>query len=690
MSDAGSGLAFEVLDPAPVGVAVTRGPDHRLVYTNAVYRAQHAHHPGGEVPFEEAFAEFVRRHYRDSFDHVHDTGEPIVTTAAPAVSDDEDTDEGGDEGEGERFFTSSLSRIVFGPGDYGVLVVVLEVTEQITAARQVEAVAEERSRILRRFQSLIRVSAQIVWVTSRDGYVHEPSPSWQRVTGQPWEDYRGQGWLRMVHPDDRPATVKSWWGAVTTGTETWEHVYRLRTADGAYRHFQLRAVPVREDGEVVEWVGTSTDIEQQWQEQRRQRLLDSAAAATAQLRSLEEMLGALADVIVPELADGCGVHLVTDLTGGRHGSPFIVERVATAARSGLTRLPTRNEEHLPAGNAFVTAARRRRPILKTFPAGSPPPDLAPTGTQGWLAASGANCLLILPVVVDGVVPAVVSVVTCGDRTPISRRDIGLLTQMFGHAHDALSSAIRFQRAQQTALALQYGLLAEPPRLPGLRIVARYWASPSAAEVGGDWYDSFVLPDGAPALAIGDVAGHDLNAAVTMSQLRNMLRALAMDRREPPGEILTRLNVAMESLDEDITATCVFARVEAGAGGRLLRYAVAGHPPPLLVTPGGAGRFLEGAAGPLLGLPLDVPRTSTGELLPPGSTLLLYTDGLVERPGEHLDDGLERLRRLAASLAEEPVDTFCDRLLSELPTTGLDDIAILALRLPGEDRPSPPR
>ncbi|NUR91971.1 MAG: PAS domain-containing protein, partial [Nonomuraea sp.] len=523
MGGAGSGLAFEVLDPAPVGVAVTRGPDHRLVYTNAVYRAQHAHQAGGGTPYDEVFAEFVRRHYGAQFDRVHDTGEPLVTTAEPAVAGEHD--------EHERFFTSSLSRVVFGPGDYGVLVVVLEVTEQITAARQVAAVAEERSRILRRFQSLIRVTAQIVWVTTRDGFVHEPSPSWQRVTGQPWEEYRGQGWLQMVHPDDRQATVRSWWQAVTTGTDVWEHVYRLHTVGGAYRHFQLRAVPIREDGEVVEWVGSCTDIEQEWQERRRQRLLDAAAAETAQLRSLEEMLGALAGVIVPELADGCGVHLVTDLPGDRHGGPFVVERVATAARPGLTLLPTRNEEHLPDGNAFMTAARSRRPIVKTFPAGSPPPDLAPSVTQRWLVENAANSLLILPVVVDGMVPALVSAVTCGDRPPISSGDIGLLSQMFGHAHDALSGAIRYQRAQQTALALQYSLLAEPPALPGLRIVARYWASPSAAEVGGDWYDSFVLPDGAPAIAIGDVAGHDLGAAVNMSQLRNMLRALAMDRRE---------------------------------------------------------------------------------------------------------------------------------------------------------------
>ncbi|WP_082310840.1 SpoIIE family protein phosphatase [Nonomuraea sp. SBT364] len=669
------GLPFEMLDPAPVGVAVTRGRKHRLIYCNEVYRSV-VSVPRGGMPVEEAFAAFVLPYYRGRFDRVYATGEPVIATAEPAVQIP------GNRALGERFFTFSLSRVVHGAGEYGVLVVLLDVTEQTSAAHRVSAVAEERRRFLRRYESLMRVSADIFWVASRDGYVSEPSPSWERVTGQPWEGHRGQGWLRMVHPDDRQATIQSWSRAVGRTTELWEHVYRLRTVEGGYRHFQLRAVPICEHGEVVEWVGTCTDIEQQWQDQRRQRLLDRAASATVQLRSLEEMLGALADVIVPELADGCGVYLVTDLIDERPGgAPFVVERLATAARPGMRRLPPYSEEQLSAANAFVKAARSRRPLLEMFPAGSPPPNVAPDGTLPWLTANGANGMLILPVVVDGTVPAVVNVVTCGDRPPVSRDDITLLSRMFDHAHDALSRAIRYQRAQQIALALQYSLLAEPPRLDGLQIVARYRASPAAAEVGGDWYDSFVLPDGVPVLVIGDVAGHDLSAAVAMSQLRNMLRALGMDRCEPPGEILTRLNVAMESLSGDVTATCVYARVEKRGDGYRVRYAAAGHPPPLLITPDGGSRFLDDAVSPLLGFPYEGPRPSKAEPLPPGSTLLLYTDGLVERPGEHLDRGLQRLRRLTEQVADQPVDKFCDQLLSTMPTTGLDDIAVIALQLP---------
>ncbi|MCK2218380.1 SpoIIE family protein phosphatase [Actinomadura sp. ATCC 31491] len=670
-----SGLSLGMLDPAPAGVAVTRGPEHRLIYSNAVYRSV-VSNPQSGMPLEEAFAAFVLPYYRPRFDRVYATREPDVGVAEPAVPIP------GAWEAGERFFTFSLSRVALGGGEHGVLAVVMDVTQQVTAAHRVRDLAEERRRVLRRYESLMRVSADIFWVTSRRGHVSEPSPSWERVTGQSWEEYRGQGWLRAVHPDDRPATVRSWARAVARAGEMWEHVYRLRTRDGGYRHFQLRALPICEHDEVVELVGTCIDVEQQWQEQRRRRLLDRAAAATARLRSLEEMLAALAGVIVPELADGCGVYLVTDLPGERPGGPsFVIERLATAARSGIRRLPPYSEEQLPDDNAFAEAVRSRRPRLVTFPAGSPPPEAAPAGTLPWLAANDATAMLVLPVVVDGSVPAVVGVVMCGDRPATSRDDIDLLSRMFDHAHDALSRAIRFQRAQQIALALQYSLLAEPPRLPGPRIVARYRASPSAAEVGGDWYDSFVLPDGVPALVIGDVSGHDLSAAVAMSQLRNMLRALAMDRCEPPGEILTRLNIAMGSLSDEVTATCVYARVERLDGRHRLWFASAGHPPPLLVSPDGRGRFLEDAVSPLLGVPYDGPRVSQTEPLPPGSTLLLYTDGLVERPGEHLDAGLARLRDQAEAVAGEPVDRFCDLVVSGLPTSGLDDIAVLALRLP---------
>ncbi|WP_301177013.1 SpoIIE family protein phosphatase [Actinomadura geliboluensis] len=676
MDDAGTErhrkLTLEVFDLAPVGVAVTTGPDHRLVYTNIAYRASFGARPIGR-PIREAFGELLEQDYFELFDRVLATGEPVDVADAPVTLHF-------GSGRERRFFSFSLSR--FEDGEPGVLAVAADVTEQVTTARRARQMAETRRRLLHRFQSLIRVSAEIVWVSGPHGGIIEPSPGWERVTGQDWEEFRGEGWLRALHPDDRLPTLRSWHAALREATP-WRHVYRLRTVDGEYRHFEVHAAPVYEGGAVVEWVGTCADVEQRWQRQRRQELLGRAAVATAEHADLHDMLGALADVLVPALADGCGVHLLPEFAERPASAPVLSRRIATAARDGLPRRLPAGEEWFAADSGFVQAIRRRRPVRRSFPPGEPPEDLLPASTVSWLTDAKAHSVVVLPVVVDGAVAAVVTASACGDRPPMGADDVALMGQMFDHAHDALSSAMLFQRTQRVALALQHGLLAQPPEVPGLDIVARYRASPAAAEVGGDWYDSFVLRDGATALVIGDVAGHDLGAAVAMSQLRNMLRGLAVDREEPPGDILRRLNIAMATLAPEGTATCVLARIEESpAGGLQLNYAVAGHPPPLLVTAGGDARLLEDAANPLLGLLVDQPCISAVVPLPPRSTFFLYTDGLIEHPDEHLDQGLGRLRRRAAELCEAPLPAFCDGILTGLPTTGTDDIAVIAARVPG--------
>ncbi|MFE4599204.1 PP2C family protein-serine/threonine phosphatase, partial [Bacillus subtilis] len=153
------------------------------------------------------------------------------------------------------------------------------------------------------------------------------------------------------------------------------------------------------------------------------------------------------------------------------------------------------------------------------------------------------------------------------------------------------------------------------------------------------------------MIMGDVTGHDLRAAITMSQLRNMLRGIGCDRQEPPGRILQR------------------------------SYSSAGHPPPLLVTHEGDTRYLAGGRGLLLGVDPSLPRHHATENLPARSTVLMYTDGLIERRGEDLHHGMTRLRQHAAALAREDLGTFCDELLAGMATAHTDDIALLAARTP---------
>jgi PAS domain S-box-containing protein len=669
-------MRLEMFDPAPIGVVFTEGPEHRLAYTNEVHRKTFGDRPLGRT-VREAFPDLAQSGYLDILDRVFATGTAEVLIDAPI-----DLDFADGPGGGTRYFSFSFSHATTSDGRPGVLGVLVETTERVTSAERIRVLSEERRRALLRYRSLVSAGSQMVWVTGPKGGVTEPSPGWQRVTGQSWEEFRGEGYIDAIHPDDRATAAEVWQRALAEQASHVTYTYRLRTAAGDYRHFAVEAAPVRDGDTVVEWVGTCTDIEQDWQEARRAELLARASAATAGIVRLDEMLAALAGVIVPEIADNCTIYVLPQALHRLPGTALTADRVAAVHRDGLPDLPPHHEMHLESGSPLARAADGRRPVHAVFPPGSPPPDLVPPDSEPWLA-DGANSVVLFPVVVDGTTAALVTASVCGDRTPLGPTDISLLRMVLKRSHTPLRNALEYQRTRQVALALQRSLLTEPPRVPDLGIAVRYRPSTAAAEVGGDWYDSFELRDDAVALTIGDVSGHDLPAAVTMSQLRNMLRGLTLDRQEPTGTILRRLDVAVQTLYLECTATCILGRVERPDPGHFqLNYSVAGHPPPLLVAADGDARFLTEARSPLLGLVPEPDHTSATEPLPPGSTLLLYTDGLVERRGEDLAVGLERLRRHAATAVRLPLEAFCDRLLDDLLTTdGDDDVAMVAVRVP---------
>jgi PAS domain S-box-containing protein len=241
-------------------------------------------------------------------------------------------------------------------------------------------------------------------------------------------------------------------------------------------------------------------------------------------------------------------------------------------------------------------------------------------------------------------------------------------------------------AQQFSEVLQRSLLSRPARSDGLDVAVRYQPAAAKAQIGGDWYDVFVTADGSTALVVGDVNGHDQSAAALMGQVRNLLRGLAYDSHLGPAQVLTRLDAAMQGLGLDTLATAVFARVEgcqdADVHRRRLRWSNAGHPPPVLRTPDGAVHVLDAQTDTelLLGLDAGVTRTERVTDLPPGSTLVLYTDGLVERRAAGLDDGIARLVETVRRAGEVTAEVVAETVLRELgPTSREDDVALLVLR-----------
>nr|WP_282088603.1 SpoIIE family protein phosphatase [Streptomyces tendae] len=263
-------------------------------------------------------------------------------------------------------------------------------------------------------------------------------------------------------------------------------------------------------------------------------------------------------------------------------------------------------------------------------------------------------------------------------------DLPLLEDLTRRTGLALDNARLYQRQRKVAETMQRHLLPQLPSVPGLEMTARYLPAPHASSVGGDWYDAFALSPDVHALAIGDVVGHDLDAAAGMAQVRNMLRAFAWSQpTADPSAVVKQLDDAVMHIAEVPMVTMIFGRISRGDDDLWhLRWTNAGHPPPLLITHDGQALYLDDAHGVLLGTGADRPRPDIVTVLPPRATLLLYTDGLVESPHHSIDRGLDQLHRRAASLARRPLPLFCDSLLHEVrPDDNDDDVAMLALRTP---------
>jgi sigma-B regulation protein RsbU (phosphoserine phosphatase) len=291
-----------------------------------------------------------------------------------------------------------------------------------------------------------------------------------------------------------------------------------------------------------------------------------------------------------------------------------------------------------------------------------------------LLARGIRSLMGAPLLSGGTVIGVLHVGTLDGRV-FTSQDSDLLQL----AADRAALAVRALSAQldrEAASALQRSLVPSAlPRVPGLEMAGRY--VPGRGNVGGDWYDVFTVPSGHVYAVIGDVAGSGLQAAVIMGRIRSALRAYALESTDP-AQVLSRLNRKLRHFEPDAMATVLCAVLSPALDE--VRVSSAGHLPPIIAVPGQPPAVAAVAGDALLGLAEETPRQVTTLSFPPGSLLGLYTDGLVERRGEPLDEGIARLRAaLPAGEPEAAAAAVMAAMAEETPHH--DDVALLVLRRP---------
>lgn len=260
----------------------------------------------------------------------------------------------------------------------------------------------------------------------------------------------------------------------------------------------------------------------------------------------------------------------------------------------------------------------------------------------------------------------------------------LVAASVGQALDRVRARTAERRTAETQRsmfeAFQRSLLPRPPDSRSPQVAVRYQPAAELAQVGGDWYDLFELSDASLAVVIGDVAGHDQRAAAAMAEVRNISRGVAYTLNpNAPSRILQGIDRAMQGVANEIVATAVLAQVRGvDADALTLTWSNAGHPPPVLIQPDGSTRLLETPPELMLGLDHTTPRTDHSLSLPSTATVVFYTDGLVERRGAALSEGLTWLVKVLEHREQMEVEELCDYILSSAAAVE-DDVALLVLR-----------
>jgi PAS domain S-box-containing protein len=523
----------------------------------------------------------------------------------------------------------------------------------------------------RRFRAAFESAPIGMGLSSADGRWIEVNNALCDMLGLPRAELLERPPAELPHPEDRERHQKAL-----------EQVLRDRRG---FHQAELRFI--RSDGEVgYALVSLSLSLDAQerplqliWQlldmTDRRRAARETAARMRAEtladtLKKLQQVTAAAHEQLtlrgtLEALVEGISEAFDADLTRILLRDPDDESQLRVGAASGFRGLAPGTAAPLTGVLDQVLSGPRTITLA----------DLsAETELDPSLAAGRPRALMVTPLLVNGEVAGVVEVGLCSSRRWDADEEI-LLGLMADRAGFAIANARTYEREAGTVEMFQHSLLPdELPQPDGVRIAARY---ESGGAVGGDWYDALELGREQVGVALGDVVGHGVGAAALMAQLRHATRAYALEGHSPAG-VLDRLDSLVRSLDGGQMATLLFLVVEPDRSSVCL--ASAGHVPPLVIDPDGQPEYLDASRDPPLGVFESGGHSETKLKLEPGSTLVLYTDGLVEQRGVSIDAGLEALRAAARDPGEDP-KALCDRLVqTRLDMHEVeDDIAVLVLR-----------
>ncbi|MEW1773605.1 GAF domain-containing SpoIIE family protein phosphatase [Streptomyces sp. NPDC086777] len=384
------------------------------------------------------------------------------------------------------------------------------------------------------------------------------------------------------------------------------------------------------------------------------------------------------------------VRTAMDLVGARYGALGVLDDSGEQLREfipvGLSdaQVQALSGTGLPSGRGLLGyLIAHPEPVRVTDIAAHPASVGFPTGHPPM------HCMVGAAVSIRGRVYGNLYLCDREDGRPFDAHDEAMIASFAEAAGLAIDDAALMRQTRTDAEHFQRMLLPRLPDLHPLASAAAYRPAASPRHIGGDWYDAVRLPDGTVAAVIGDVVGHDLQAAAAMAQTRNMLLALLhYAPAESTAEILTALDHTVEDLTANPVTTICLARFEPerspdGVDAGLFRmgWSTAGHPPLLLLTAGASPRFLFAQPDLPLGVDSAIRRHEHTRSLPPGATVIFYTDGVTEHPGRSIEQTMARLAERAGRLEHLPLQELVETLADQHPSDGHDDMALLAIRTP---------